>query len=95
MDTGTWWESFRADGNQIVETLRKVILEGNVRRVLVTDRDGRAVAEFPLTGGVVGLVVTPVLAAVGVLAAMLEGCTIKVERGRSFAPLAVRKVRVS
>jgi hypothetical protein len=88
MDANTWWESFKADGDQIVETLRKVLHEGNVRRVLVADQDGRTVAEFPLTAGIVGIVATPVLAAIGVLAAMLEGCVIKVERGRASAPVA-------
>jgi hypothetical protein len=47
---------------------------------VVVEHDGRAVAEFPLTAGVVGLVLAPVLAAIGVLAAMMEGCTIHVER---------------
>ncbi|MGH9143279.1 MAG: DUF4342 domain-containing protein [Vicinamibacterales bacterium] len=79
METTTRWESFKADGEQIVGKLKKLVHEGNVRRVLV-QHNGRTVAEFPLTAGVVGLVLAPVLAAVGVLVAMLEDCTIKVER---------------
>ena len=79
MQNTTRWESFKADGGQVVDTLKKLVHEGNVRRVLV-QHDGRTIAEFPLSAGVVGLVVAPVLAAVGVLGAMLEDCTIKVER---------------
>ena len=73
------WESFKAEGDQIVENLRRLIHEGNVRRVVV-EHDGRTVAEFPLTAGVVGVLLAPVLAAIGVLVAMMKGCTIQVER---------------
>jgi hypothetical protein len=73
------WDSIKADGDQIVETLRTLIHDGNVRRVRVK-HDGRVVAEFPLTAGVIGVVLAPVLAAIGVLVAMVKDCTIEVER---------------
>jgi hypothetical protein len=79
MEATTRWETFKADREQIVGKLKKLVYEGNVRRVLV-QHEGRTIAEFPLTAGVVGLVLAPVLAAVGVLVAMMEDCTIKVER---------------
>ena len=78
------WESFKAEGNQIVETLKALIHEGNIRRVVV-ESEGRTVAEFPLTAGVVGVLLAPVLAAVGVLVAMMKDCTIQVERGAAQA----------
>ena len=73
------WDSIKADGDQIVETLKTLIHDGNVRRVRVK-HEGRIVAEFPLTAGVIGVVLAPVLAAIGVLAAMVKDCTIEVER---------------
>jgi hypothetical protein len=73
------WESFKAEGDQIVERLKRLIHEGNVRRIVV-EHDGRTIAEFPLTVGVIGVVVAPVLAAIGMLVAVLEDCTIQVER---------------
>ena len=76
----TRWESFKADGDQMVERLKQLIHEGNVRRVVV-EHDGHTVAEFPLTAGIVGVVVAPVVAAVGVLIAMIKDCTIQIERG--------------
>jgi hypothetical protein len=78
------WESFRAEGDQIVERLRKLVHEGNVRRIVV-EHDGRTIAEFPLTVGVIGIVVAPVLAAIGMIVAMLGDCTIQVERVVSAA----------
>jgi hypothetical protein len=73
------WESFKADATTVVEKLKAIVHEGNVRRVVVK-HDGRTVAEFPLTAGVVGALIAPVLAAVAAIVAMLKDCTIEIER---------------
>ena len=73
------WESFKGDANAVAEKLKAVVHEGNVRRIVV-EHNGRTVAEFPLTAGVVGLLLAPVLAAVAAIVALLKDCTIKVER---------------
>jgi hypothetical protein len=78
----TWWESFRSESESVVEKVRDLIHEGNVRRVVV-QHEGRTVAEFPLTAGVVGAVLAPVVAALGALVALLKDCTIEVERGET------------
>jgi len=75
----TYTESFKVAADQLLDAVRKLIHEGNVRRIIIK-QDGRSVAEFPLTVGVVGVVFAPVLAAVGALAAVLTECTIEVER---------------
>ena len=75
----TYWETFKAEGKTIVERLRELIHEGNVRRIVI-QHEGRTIAEFPLTAGVIGAAVAPVLAAVGALVALLKDCTIQVER---------------
>jgi hypothetical protein len=54
-------------------------MKGNVRRIVV-QHEGRTVAEFPLTAGVVGVVLAPALAAIAALVAMLKDCTIQIER---------------
>src|SRR5688500_11954569 len=73
------WESIKGDANTIAETLKSIVHEGNVRRVVVK-HEGRTVAEFPLTAGLVGAVVAPVLAAVAAIAALLKDCSIEIER---------------
>jgi Domain of unknown function (DUF4342) len=75
----TAWETVRAQGEQVVDEVKRLIHEGNVRRVVVKQKD-RVVAEFPLTVGVVGAVAAPVLAAIGALVALLADCRIDVER---------------
>ena len=72
------WESIKGDANTIVERLKAIVHEGNVRRVVVK-HEGRTIAEFPLTAGVVGAVIAPVLAAVAAIAAMLKDCTVDIE----------------
>jgi len=79
MTAETLWESFKAEGENVAERLKQAIHEGNVRRVVVK-QGNRIVAEFPLTAGVVGVVLAPVLAAIGALVAMMNDCTIEVER---------------
>ena len=80
----TTWDSLKAEGEQFLKQLKDLIHEGNVRRVVI-EHQGRVVAEFPLTAGVVGVVLAPVLAAIGAIVALLKDCTIKVERVETAA----------
>ena len=79
MSEKTFWESFKAGSEDVVEKLKALIREGNVRRVVI-QHQGRTVAEFPLTAGVVGAALAPVAAAIGAIIALLKDCTIQVER---------------
>jgi hypothetical protein len=82
MDQGkTFKESFKVAADQLVDAVKKIVHEGNVRRIVIK-QEGRIVAEFPMSVGVVGAVIAPVLAAVGALAAVLTECTIEVERDK-------------
>ncbi|HSC26252.1 MAG TPA: DUF4342 domain-containing protein [Vicinamibacterales bacterium] len=75
----TWREKIEGTTDQILAQIRRLIDEGNIRRVLVKHQ-GRVVAEFPLTVGVVGTVIAPLAAAIGALTAVLAECTIEVEK---------------
>ena len=75
----TFTESFKVAGEQLVDAVKKLLHEGNVRRVIIK-HESTTVAEFPLTVGVIGAVLAPVLAAVAAIAAVLKECTIEVER---------------
>jgi hypothetical protein len=79
MTIKTAWESFRVEGGDLLDRVNKIIAQGNARSIVIK-QEGRKIAEFPLTIGVVGAVFAPVLAAVGALAAVLSKCTIEVER---------------
>ena len=73
-------ESFKATGKTLLKKVKELIKEGNVRKITIKDKSGKDLVVFPLTIGVVGAVVAPVLAAVGALAALIGECTISVER---------------
>ena len=79
MEERTFWESIKAEGTEVLERVKQVVHEGNVRRLRIKQGD-RVVAEFPLTIGVVGALLAPVLAAIGALVALLTDCTIELER---------------
>jgi hypothetical protein len=78
----TVWETIKLQGIELLDTLKQIIHEGNARRIVVKQED-KVVAEFPLTAGVVGTLVAPVLAAIGALVALLKDCSIEVERATS------------
>jgi len=73
-------EEFEVDGDKVVETAKRLVHEGNIRRITIKNSDGRPLMEIPLTIGVVGTVLLPVWAALGALAALLTRCTIVVEK---------------
>jgi hypothetical protein len=73
-------ESFKVDGDNLVKKVKELINEGNVRKITIKDKSGKEVMTFPLTIGVVGAVLAPILAAIGAIAALIGECTISVER---------------
>jgi len=75
----TYWESIKSEGGAVLDRLKQLVHEGNVRSIRVRQGD-RVIAVFPLTAGVVGLVIAPALAAVATLLALLGDCTIDIER---------------
>lgn len=79
MSESTFKESFKVAADQLVDAVKKLLHEGNVRRIVIK-HDGKTVMELPLTVGVVGAVFAPMLAAVGAVAAVLTECTVEVER---------------
>jgi len=79
MPDRTYKESFKVAANDLVDAVKKIVHAGNVRRIIIK-QEGRTVAEFPLTVGVIGTVLAPMLAALGALAAVLTECSIEVER---------------
>ncbi len=73
-------ESFSVEGEALLKKIKELIAEGNVRKITITDKAGKEIMSFPLTIGVVGALLLPVMAAVGALAALIGECTITVER---------------
>jgi hypothetical protein len=73
-------EEFRVNGEELLAKIKALIHEGNIRRIIIKDKDGKVLIEFPLTFGVVGLVLVPTLAAVGTIAALVTEATIVVEK---------------
>jgi len=73
-------EEFSVNGEEILAKVKQLIREGNIRRVIIKDKNGHILVEFPLTVGVVGAAVAPMLVAIGAVAALLTEATIVVEK---------------
>ncbi len=73
-------EEFKLDGGKVVDKVKDLIHEGNIRRIILKNDEGKILIEIPLTLGVVGAAFMPVLAAVGAIAALAASMTIVVEK---------------
>lgn len=74
------YEQYKVAGDRVVEKIKELVREGNVRRITIRNEEGRTLIEIPLTIGVVGAVLAPVWAAIGAIAALVANCSIEVER---------------
>ena len=73
-------EEFTISGEKLVSTIKKLVREGNIRRITIKNKEGKTLIEIPLTFGVVGAVLLPTLAAIGAIAALVTESTIVVEK---------------
>ncbi|MCJ7433105.1 MAG: DUF4342 domain-containing protein [Anaerolineales bacterium] len=73
-------EEFRVDGEELLGKIKNLVKEGNIRRIIIKNKEGKVVFEIPLTFGVVGALIAPQLAAIGAIAALLTEATVVVEK---------------
>ena len=73
-------ESFKVSGDEILTKVKEIIKEGNARKIIIKNDKDEIIMEFPLTIGAIGVVLAPIFAAVGTIAALASNCTIVVEK---------------
>jgi uncharacterized membrane protein YvbJ len=78
--TGTVEETFSVSSEDLVQKVKELIHEGNVRRIIIKNEEGKTLIEIPVTIGIIGFVLAPWLAAIGAIAAIATKCTIVVQR---------------
>jgi hypothetical protein len=76
----TYTERFKLTGEAVTGKVKELVHEGNVRRLIIRNEDEKILVEIPLTIGAVGVLLAPVAAAIGAIAALVSHCTIDVER---------------
>jgi hypothetical protein len=73
-------EEFRVNGEELLAKIKQLMHEGNIRRIVIKNKEGGVIIEIPLTLGVVGALLAPTLAAVGAIAALVTEATVVVEK---------------
>jgi len=73
-------EEFKVKGEEVIGKVKELLHEGNVRKLIIKDEDGKVYLEIPVTFGLIGAILAPTLAAVGALAAMVANLKIEVDR---------------
>ncbi|HUS77853.1 MAG TPA: DUF4342 domain-containing protein [Patescibacteria group bacterium] len=74
------WEEFQVSADDLVKRVKELIREGNIRKIRIRNERGETLIEIPVTAGVIGALLAPQLAAIGVIATLATRCTIAVER---------------
>ena len=80
MDEKVRYEEFKVDGDKLIAKVKEILHEGNIRRIIVKNDKDQTLVEIPLTIGVVGVLLIPVWAALGAIAALAANFTIVVEK---------------
>lgn len=73
-------EEFHINGEELLAKIKKLVHEGNIRRIIIKNKEGKTLMEIPMTFGVVGALIAPQLAAIGAIAALLTEATVVVEK---------------
>jgi hypothetical protein len=73
-------EEFRVNGEELIGRIKNLVNEGNIRRIIIKDKEGKTIFEIPLTFGILGALLAPQLAAIGAIAALLGEATVVVEK---------------
>ena len=73
-------EEFKVEGEKLLAKIKELIHEGNIRKIIIKDKEGKTVMEIPMTFGIVGALLAPQLAAIGAVAALLTEATVVVEK---------------
>jgi hypothetical protein len=73
-------EEININGDEILAKVKSLLHEGNIRRIIVKNEEGRTIVEFPLLIGLIGAAALPVVAAVGAIAALAARLTLVIEK---------------
>jgi hypothetical protein len=73
-------DEYQVRGDDLLHKVKELVHEGNIRRIIIKNEEGKRLIEIPLTLGVVGIALLPVWAAIGAIAALVSDCTIVVEK---------------
>lgn len=76
----SWTEEVKVQGDALLSKVKEIVHQGNVRRIKIKNGEGKTLIEVPLTVGVVGVLLAPVAAAIGAIAALAADYSIEVER---------------
>ena len=76
----TFFEEFKVKGKDLVDKIKGIVHEGNVRRIILKDEKGQTFLEIPLSVAAVGVLAAPLIAGLGAIAALVVNFTLVIER---------------
>jgi hypothetical protein len=84
---------FNVKGKELLGKIEEIIKEGNVRRIIIKDSEGRTFIEIPMTIGVIGIIAAPIMAAVGALAGLVANFSVEVIRKEDIEEVEFTEIK--
>ncbi len=84
-------EEFKVKGEELVDSVKNLVREAGVRRIVVQQKDGRVLVEIPMVIGLAGILLLPTYSALALIAALVTECSIVVERDAKEADEVVEE----
>ena len=73
-------EEFNVKSADLKDKVKELLHEGNVRRIIIKNSERQTIMEIPVTAGLLAVLVAPIAAAIGAVAALAAEWSIEVER---------------
>ena len=80
MDENNKTDEFKINGEELLAKIKEIIKQGNAKKITIRGKDDNEILSFPVTVGVAGIVLVPIFAAIGTIAALATECTIVIDR---------------
>jgi len=84
---------YKINGKDLLEKVEELIKEGNIRRIIIKNSEGKVYIEIPLTIGVIGMLAAPVVAAIGAVAGLVSNFTIEIVRKENGDTVEVTEIK--
>lgn len=84
---------YKINGKDLLSKVEELIKEGNIRRIIIKNAEGKVYIEIPLTIGVIGMLAAPVVAAIGAIAGLVSNFTIEIMRKENGDTVEVTEIK--
>ena len=84
---------FKVNGKDLLNKIEEIIKEGNVRRIVIKNSEGKTYMEIPLSIGVIGVLAAPIVTALGAIAGLIADFSIEIVKKDNGDTIEVTEIK--